>query len=328
MVPHAVPAFSSGLIWAKCGCCNSASFAASRRCFIFLVIDVGLSSSSNNGLWKLVDRSTEISNITLLSIKISYYLHKGGYVFVVVCFSVCLFVCLLVTLQKNFPADLNETFRKCWQWADEQVVKFWWQSWSPSGYGDCFPDSSLLGDTESVINRLRCATLHCRASTSRYRHSNYDVITCWSVCSKAPIAAKLIICCCFFRVCCSPAMANSIKAHAEKPLLLFWLTMSGCQSKLFFSICRQLAWSGWPGTIDRRQLRSVATINQKRSAISISAWESKHALSRAAWRNRRPIIYYTRYQIISITKDARNVRNQAQWPRVHVVSKLIPCYGG
>ena len=192
--------------------------------------------------------------------------------------SICLFVCLLVTLQKNFPADLNETFRECWQWADEQVVKFWWQSWSPSGYGDCFPDSSLLGDTESVINRLRCATLHCRASsTSRYRHSNYEVITCWSICSKA-LAAKLIICYCFFRVCCSPAMANSIKAHAEKPLLLFWLTMSGCQSKLFFSICRQLAWSGWPGAMDRRQLRSVATINQNETRFQFSAWESKHAL--------------------------------------------------
>jgi len=42
---------------------------------------------------------------------------------------------------------------------------------------DCFPDSSLLGDTESGINRLRCAMLQCRGCTSRHRHSNYDVIT-------------------------------------------------------------------------------------------------------------------------------------------------------
>jgi len=34
--------------------------------------------------------------------------------------------------------------------------------WIPSGHGDCFPDSSLLGDTESSINRLHCATLQCR----------------------------------------------------------------------------------------------------------------------------------------------------------------------
>jgi len=41
---------------------------------------------------------------------------------------------------------------------------------------DCFPHSSLLGDTESGINRLHCATLQSRACTSRNRHSNYDVI--------------------------------------------------------------------------------------------------------------------------------------------------------
>jgi len=59
----------------------------------------------------------------------------------------------------------------------EQMVKFWWQSGSTSGYRDCFPDSSLLGDTESGINRQRCTTLQCRACTSRHRHSNDDVIT-------------------------------------------------------------------------------------------------------------------------------------------------------
>jgi len=46
-----------------------------------------------------------------------------------------------------------------------------------SGYGDCFlPDSSLLGDTESGVNRLRCATLQFTAYTSRHRHSKDDVI--------------------------------------------------------------------------------------------------------------------------------------------------------
>jgi len=34
-----------------------------------------------------------------------------------------------------------------------------------------------VGDTESGINRLRCATLQSRACTIRHRHSNYDVIT-------------------------------------------------------------------------------------------------------------------------------------------------------
>jgi len=61
----------------------------------------------------------------------------------------CLFVCMLATLCKNFQTDLHESFRECWQWANEQMIKFWWRYESPSGYRDCFPDSSLLGDTES-----------------------------------------------------------------------------------------------------------------------------------------------------------------------------------
>jgi len=65
-----------------------------------------------------------------------YYLHQGGYVFV---------VCLLATLLKNFQTDLPEIFREGWQWASEQMIKFWWWSESPSGYRDCFPDSSLSG---------------------------------------------------------------------------------------------------------------------------------------------------------------------------------------
>jgi len=44
-----------------------------------------------------------------------YYLHQGGYVFV---------VCLLATLLKNFQTDLPEIFRKGWQWASEQMIQF------------------------------------------------------------------------------------------------------------------------------------------------------------------------------------------------------------
>jgi len=87
-----------------------------------------------------------------------------------------LFVCLFV-LHKNFRRNLHKTFEKGWQWANEQLIKFGWRSGSPSVNKYCFPDSSLLGGTESGINRLRCATLQCRACTSRHRHSNYDVIS-------------------------------------------------------------------------------------------------------------------------------------------------------
>ena len=56
----------------------------------------------------------------------SFYLRQGGYVIVVVCLSVC----LLATLRKNFRTDLHEIFRKGWQWASEQKIKFWWRSGS------------------------------------------------------------------------------------------------------------------------------------------------------------------------------------------------------
>jgi len=88
----------------------------------------------------------------------------------------CLSVCLLATLHKTSRTDLHEIFSEGWQLANEQTVKFGWRCGSPSGYRNCFSDSSLLGDTESCINRLRCATLQCTACTRRYRHSNYDVI--------------------------------------------------------------------------------------------------------------------------------------------------------
>jgi len=39
-----------------------------------------------------------------------------------------LFVCLLATSRKNFRMDLHEIFRKVWQWASEQMVKFRWRS--------------------------------------------------------------------------------------------------------------------------------------------------------------------------------------------------------
>jgi len=33
-------------------------------------------------------------------------------------------------LHKNFQTDLHEIFREGWQWANEQMIKFWWQSGS------------------------------------------------------------------------------------------------------------------------------------------------------------------------------------------------------
>ena len=66
-----------------------------------------------------------------------------------ICNRGCLSVCLLGTLCRNFQMDLHEIFGEDWQWACEQMLKFWWESLSPSGYRDCFLALSLLGDTES-----------------------------------------------------------------------------------------------------------------------------------------------------------------------------------
>jgi len=43
-------------------------------------------------------------------------------------------VCLLATLRKNFGTDLHEIFSEGWQWASEQMIKFWWRYGSLSGY--------------------------------------------------------------------------------------------------------------------------------------------------------------------------------------------------
>jgi len=90
---------------------------------------------------------------------------------------VWLSICLLATLCNNFQMDLHEIFREGWQCTDKQIINFYWQSGSFSGYRDCFLNSSLLGDMESGINRLCCAMLQCTTCTSRHRRSYYDVIT-------------------------------------------------------------------------------------------------------------------------------------------------------
>ena len=65
------------------------------------------------------------------------------------CFLRCLSVCLSAILCRNFERICVEIFREGWHRASEQQIKFWWLSRSRSRYRDCFPDSILLGDTES-----------------------------------------------------------------------------------------------------------------------------------------------------------------------------------
>ncbi len=50
-----------------------------------------------------------------------YYLRQGGNVFARVCLSVCLSVC---QQHEKLWTDLDEIFRKCPQWDQEQLLKF------------------------------------------------------------------------------------------------------------------------------------------------------------------------------------------------------------
>jgi len=68
----------------------------------------------------------------------------------------CLPVCLLATLRKNFRTNLHEIFREGWQWDNEQMVKFWWRSGSPSRCRDCFPDSHYW-EIRKVVNGHKSA---------------------------------------------------------------------------------------------------------------------------------------------------------------------------
>jgi len=46
------------------------------------------------------------------------------YVILIVCLSVCLFSNFVQKLR----TDLHEIFREGWQWANLQMIKFWWRS--------------------------------------------------------------------------------------------------------------------------------------------------------------------------------------------------------
>jgi len=87
------------------------------------------------------------------------------------CLSVCLSVCLLATLQK-----LANGFARNFQ-ANEQTIKFCGRSGSPPGIVFRMRHYREIRKVGRTINRLCCAMRQCRASTSRHRHSNYNVIT-------------------------------------------------------------------------------------------------------------------------------------------------------
>ena len=54
---------------------------------------------------------------------------------------VCLSVYLLANLHKNVRTDLHEIFREGWQWANEQMIKFWWRPGSRITDPNTYPDT-------------------------------------------------------------------------------------------------------------------------------------------------------------------------------------------
>jgi len=106
------------------------------------------------------------------------------------CFRCCLFVCLLATLRKNFRTDLHDMFCEGWQWISEQLFKFWWRSGSPSGYRDCFPDSILLGDRESLT---ALQLWHHYVTGPRYRETGKRGLGGGLHCPDASHAVKVLL---------------------------------------------------------------------------------------------------------------------------------------
>jgi len=56
----------------------------------------------------------------------------------------------VATFRKNFGMDLHEIF-KGWQWANEQMIKFWWRS------------GSRIWIWIRICTRL-CGGMHCQHS--------------------------------------------------------------------------------------------------------------------------------------------------------------------
>jgi len=189
-----------------------------------------------------------------LAVPCAFYLHQGGSVFIVVCLSACLSVS---NSMRKLPIGFAWNFQGSWQWANEQMIKFWWWSGSLSEYRDCFPDLSLLGDTESGISWLRCTTLQCGVCTSRHCISNYDVITSpshdrqpWQMCLGGGMHCPNVSSCllfCFTRMLSSESLHESVgRSWGQWVILPAWLQCFEFPSVL---------WRCWLG--DRNGIQAV-----------------------------------------------------------------------
>jgi len=78
-------------------------------------------------------------------------------------------VCLLVTLRKKFKTDLHEIFREGWQWAIEQMIKFWWRSRSPFGYRDFFSGFVTIGRYRKWLTDINLLLMPISNWFSRWR---------------------------------------------------------------------------------------------------------------------------------------------------------------
>jgi len=74
--------------------------------------------------------------------------------------------------------DLHEIFSERWQWANEQAIKFWWRSGSPSGYRDCFPDSFVtIGRYGKWLTDINLLLILIRQMAALVRRALAEVCT-------------------------------------------------------------------------------------------------------------------------------------------------------
>jgi len=77
---------------------------------------------------------------------------------------------MLATLRKNFRTDLHEVFRKSWQRANEQTVKFWWRSRTDS------PDGGT--DIATLVRRALAEVCTVPVLLVLYATNNFHVVLC------------------------------------------------------------------------------------------------------------------------------------------------------
>jgi len=82
---------------------------------------------------------------------------------------IIIIIIIISNFAKKFQADLHEIFREVWQWADGEMIKFWWPSGSESGspYRDSVKTLPCLDGGRHCPVRLVCVLFVLLAHNKR-----------------------------------------------------------------------------------------------------------------------------------------------------------------